>query len=179
VKRLTILVVIAHLVAACGIPLQDAPDTLDSEVRPVTAPPVAGAIGPSGGTIYLVANGGLAPVVRERTGDAAALLALLFLGPIPAEEQAGLRSAIPPSAMLLEVTVEGRNAVVDVSRPFAGIGGQEEILAVAQIVLTLTADVADAVTIELEGTPVAVPLPDGALATAPVGFDDYAELIEG
>ncbi len=176
-RRFLLFLAVAVVVAGCGIPLQDAPDAIDVAVRPVTPPPVDDTVDRSGGTIYLVGDGGLVTVDRERSTDAAALMALLFSGPTPVEEQSGLRSAIPPSAMVRDVVVTGRSAVVDVSRPFAAIGGQEEILAVAQIVLTLTTDLVDVVTIELEGAPVAIPLPDGVLATVPVGFADYAELI--
>jgi hypothetical protein len=177
-KRLLFGLTVVIIVAGCGIPLQDAPEAIDVAVRPVVPPAVDDTASPSGGTIYLVGERGLVAVDRERSTDVEALLALLFLGPTPAEEQIGLRSAIPPSAMVRDVVVDGRSAVVDVSQPFAAVGGEEEILAVAQIVLTLTTDLADLVTIELEGTPVAIPLPDGVLATLPVGFGDYVDLIE-
>ncbi len=100
-------------------------------------------------------------------------------GPVDAAPRFGARGAAAVCGGS-QFAVEGtqRSAVVDVSRQFAEIGGEEEILAIAQIVLTLTVKSVDRVSIELEGTPVAIPLPDGALATAPVGFSDYAALIE-
>lgn len=177
-RRLLLGLSVAVAVAGCGIPLQEAPEAIEVAVRPVTPRPVDDTGSRVGGTIYLVGERGLVAVDRERTADAEAAMALLFRGPTPAEEQSGLRSAIPPSAVVRDVAVTGRSAVVDVSQPFAAVGGEEEILAVAQIVLTLTTDLVDVVAIELDGTPVAVPLPDGVLATAPVGFADYAELIE-
>ena len=64
------------------------------------------------------------------------------------------------------------------------IGGREEILASAQLVLTLTATGVDRVAIHLEGLPVALPLPDGVLwtdqviLTDPVTFTDYQVLVD-
>ena len=177
-RRLLVCGLLGILLGACGIPLQGEPEAIDIQLRSVGTPAVTDTLGPADGTIYLVRGGGLVAVDRELSTDPAALMALLFRGPTTAEEQGGLRSAIPQSSTVRTVEVTGRSAVVDVSRQFAEIGGEEEILAIAQIVLTLTVKSADRVSIELEGTPVAIPLPDGALATAPVGFSDYAALIE-
>ncbi len=102
----------------------------------------------------------------------------LLAGPTAQEEAAGLRTAIPASSVVRQVSVAEGVATVDVSPEFAGVGGQEEIMAIAQLVLTLTARGVERVTIHLEGLPVALPLPNGVLVTDPVGFDDYQVLID-
>ncbi len=119
----------------------------------------------------------LVPAFRDAADDPLSLLELLLGGPTVSEEQGGLRSAIPPNTVVKGVEV-GRGAIaVDLSASFANIGGADEILAVGQIVATLTADTMRTVTILLEGSPVAVPLPDGALTTEPVRFSDYEVLL--
>lgn len=177
--RCLALAALAAAVAACGVPLQAEPEAIDLEIRPVDVPSAADPIGPIQGIVYLVRDGALVPVARESAGSPEATLALLLEGPTPAEERDGLRSAIPPNTEVLALEVVQDVTIVDVSEAFAGIGGSEEILAVGQIVLTLAPGAVRGVAISLAGAPVAIPLPNGALTTDPVSFDDYAALLEG
>ncbi len=175
-KRLLALVAVV-LLAGCGIPLQAEPEALDIEIRPVSLPPPADVVGPTPSTIYLVGQGGLEPVAREPVDGAEATVRLLLEGPTLPEERDGLRSAIPANTEVLGVEQIGGVAVVDLSAAFANIGGSEEILAVGQVVLTLSSGRRDRVRIHLDGSPVAIPLPNGALTTDPVTFADYRTLL--
>lgn len=172
-------VVVLAFVAGCGIPLQTTPDTIDVEVRSPAASPPAAGIGPGETAIYLVMDDALVPVRRDGVVDIEGLIGLLLAGPSAAEEQAGMRSAIPPNTALRSTEVTGNDIVVDLSRAFASFGGQEEILAVAQVVLTLTTAGLEGVLLELESEATPIPLQNGLLVTEPVGFDDYSALIGG
>lgn len=178
-KTLTRWMMVAVVVTACGVPLQATPDTIDAVVRPPAEAATVGSIGPGETAIYLVMDDSLVPVRRDGADDYEGLVGLLLGGPTPAEEQGGMRSAIPPSTDLHGVSVTGNDVVVDLSRAFASFGGREEILAVAQVVLTLTSAGADRVSLELDARTTPILLPNGSLATDPVGFDDYSELING
>jgi spore germination protein GerM len=58
------------------------------------------------------------------------------------------------------------------------LGGDEQLLAVAQLVCTLTARPGvGPVSFTLEGAPVDVPTGDGSLTSGPVSRDDYADLL--
>jgi spore germination protein GerM len=102
----------------------------------------------------------------------------LFEGTTEPEERASLRSAVPPGTRLIDLAVDGNTVRIDLNPAFASVGGEEETLAVAQIVLTATGTLGvDRVLFQLEGVPTAVPVAGGALSTAPVGADDYAPLV--
>jgi CheY-like chemotaxis protein len=133
-----------------------------------------------GASMYLVRGERLIPVTRDLPGppDLTAIVASLLDGPTDPEMRSQLRTAIPAGTRTLDVEVEGDIAYVDLSREFATVGGQEEILAIAQIVLTLTAvDGVEWVGFLLNGVATNVPLPDGALSEAPVAGRDYLELV--
>jgi spore germination protein GerM len=67
---------------------------------------------------------------------------------------------------------------IDLNRVFAAVGGEEEILAVAQIVLTATSiEGVDLVAFQLDGVPTDVPVASGALSVDPVGAADYSALV--
>lgn len=176
-RRWAAIVVAALLVGGCGIPLQASPEEIDVRVRTPPASPAEGSIGPGETAIYLVRDDTLVPVRREGGTDPETLIGLLLGGPSADEEQSGMRSAIPPNTLLRNVSRTGENVTVDLSRAFASFGGQEEILAVAQVVLTLTAAGVAGVSLELESEATPIPLPNGLLVIEPVGFADYAELI--
>jgi spore germination protein GerM len=94
-----------------------------------------------------------------------------------AELDAGLRSAIGPDSELRHVGTHEGVASVNLSPEFIGVGGEEQILAVAQIVFTATEATGVArVQFFLDGEPVAVPTESGTLVDTPVGRDGFNEL---
>lgn len=91
-----------------------------------------------------------------------------------------LRSAIPPATEVRGVTVDEGVVIVDLSQAFTLIGGDEEILAVGQVVLTLTSlDGVSGVLLSIEGNPVAAPVGEGALVSRPLTADDFVGPIGG
>lgn len=172
----------ALLIAACGIPVEAEPEMVDVEL----APP-AGNETPAPGelaevSLYLVRDNALVHVTRELPSPPS--LTSIFeslLGTVTDEErQANLRTAIPPGTATISLTEDGSVLRIDLNSEFAAVGGEEEILAVAQIVLTATSvEGVDQVAFHLEGVPTDVPVASGALSEDPVGAADYESLVIG
>jgi spore germination protein GerM len=179
-KRLALLAVVL-LAAGCGVPVESQP-------RPVTLPNRASQHAPSqpatAGTatqmLYLVKEGRLVPVTRavhaetDPTGQLHALLA----GPSDAEREKGLSSALLGTDLGLAVELRQRQAVVELATSLDGTGRTDDILALAQIVCTLTTSQAvDSVVFTRSGEQVEVPRADSSLTSAPLTAADYASLI--
>jgi spore germination protein GerM len=180
IRSLTSIVILCGLIVGCGVPVDEAPVAVEVEYEPASR--MAARAGESlvAASMYLVRGERLIPVTRDLPGppDLTAIVASLLDGPTDPEMRSQLRTAIPAGTRTLDVEVEGDIAYVDLSREFATVGGQEEILAIAQIVLTLTAvDGVEWVGFLLNGVATNVPLPDGALSEAPVAGSDYLELV--
>ncbi|MGK2929385.1 MAG: GerMN domain-containing protein [Acidimicrobiales bacterium] len=183
------VLVIAALVAGCGIEAEDDPRALRVGIdedrlsiddrRPGTAVEIATSI-------YLVTESGrLRPTVRrigvsqQPSTRLSSVLDELIDGPVAREAQDGLRSAVPATTDVLAVTVDGATAVVDLSSEFASIGGEQELLAVGQMVLTVTTfPGVRRVLLRLDGRPTDLPLPDGSFVDGPVVLRDYAGLLD-
>jgi len=179
VRRLG-LVFMAAVVAGCGIPFDAAPEAVEVEVA---------AVAEAGGhflgdlaavSIYLVRDASLVNVTRDL--PAPSTLEIVFdslLSPVTEPEQrSGLRTAIPRATEVLAIDEEGATLQVDLSQEFAAVGGEEEVLAVAQIVMTATSiEGIELVAFRLEGVPTDVPVANGALSDDPVGAEDYVSLI--
>lgn len=178
-RWLTVFVLV--LLAGCGIPVDDAPEAfILPEVGPaVDDLPTTGEL--AAVPLYLVGGEGLVRVTRDLPDpiEADVLIGSLLSGVTEPEDRSGLSSSIPSGTELLGLEVADRVATVDLSADFASVGGQQEILAIAQIVLTLTElDGIDGVVFELDGVRTDVPIADGALATVAVTLDDYRPLID-
>jgi spore germination protein GerM len=182
------LLVAALATAACGVPVQTRPVALTNGQLPAglthasTTTTLPGSAVPvSLVQVYFVAGDRL--VVRSRLvpspGSLPETLADLLAGPTPAESIAGIRTSIDPGTELLSERVTKDKVVLDLSSAFTNTGGPDQILSIAQLVYTATAVAGiNSVSFELQGSPVAVPLADGTLATDPVTRDAYAALVE-
>lgn len=179
-KRLLPVFLVMAL-TACGIPVDVAPETFSlEEVGPaIDDLPVAGEL--AAAPLYLVGDDGLVRVTRDLPVplDAEAVLGSLLAGVTEPEDRSGLSSSIPIGTELLEFGIVDAMATIDLSADFATVGGQQEILAVAQIVLTVTqSGEVGGVIFELDGVRTDVPTADGALATNAVTPADYESLIQ-
>lgn len=129
---------------------------------------------------YFLRDGFVGPVAREATGDGVASAAMegLLAGPSADEEQAGLATAIPDGTELLGVTITDGVATVDLSEEFGSGGGSASMMGrVAQVVFTLTQfPTVDAVSFEVEGTPVTELGGEGLLLAAPQTRADWEDL---
>jgi germination protein M len=92
----------------------------------------------------------------EPPSTARGSLEALLAGPDADAQQAGMTSAVPEGTQLLDVSVDGGNAVVDLSSEFVSGGGSLSMqLRAAQVVFTLTQfDTVDTVTFRIDGAEV-------------------------
>lgn len=174
------VVLLAVALAACGVPIESEPVIIDVEYEPPARVATTDAEGLVATQMFLVRSERLVPVTRDLPAGAspADVAGSLLDGPTLPEERSQLRTAIPVGTSLLGVEVVEGIAYVDLSREFASVGGEEEILAVAQIVLTLSAiEGVSAVGFLLDGVATNVPLPDGGLSEVPVTGEPYLALI--
>jgi hypothetical protein len=173
-SRALVLLVAAVLMAGCGVRPQDQPEQVITVAPPsVEAGADSRPVGPRL-TVFFVRDAVLAPV--QRTTDAAttvAALDLLVEGPTRAEVGTGIRTALAPEVVGVEQPFPDRVATVAVTRGFTGLTGGNQLLAVAQVVWTLTdLPTVAAVRFTVDGAPVEVPTDDG-LTDLPVDRDDY------
>ena len=179
----------AGALAGCGVPLDSGPHRLAAGDLPLglSAASTTTTEGPRSPRaaaviqVYLVAHDRLVArsrVIPSPTTASEAVVSLLA-GPTVPETLFGVRSAIPAGTSLLGVhLLRGGHAVVDLSADFAQTGGADQILAIAQVVYTVTSlpDVV-AISFELAGQPVEVPTAAGTLVSTPVGPLDYSSLL--
>jgi spore germination protein GerM len=178
------LLVTIALASACGVPQQRkaelvsqdrVPDALRTDAT-VAAPlvPITAPV-----DLWFVREGHLTTVQHSISGsrDAQAVVGELLAGPTDAERQDGLRSAIPNPSAIASVALTGGVVTVDLTQEFADIPAGDQLLAVGQLVLTLT-DLRGVglVSFTLAGAPAAVPLPDGDASTGTVSRDLYTSL---
>lgn len=174
------IVLLFLALVGCGVPMESEPDPIEVEAAadPDDERPVLGDL--SAVSMYLVRDDLLVPVTRDLPSPPTPKIVIdsLLSSVTEPEQRANLRTAIPPGTRALRVEVDGAVLRVDLSREFAAVGGEEEILAVAQIVLTGTSiDGVERVVFELEGVPTDVPVASGALSVDPVGASGYDSLI--
>lgn len=186
---LGVLLVLAVPLAGCGIPPDDGATLAQPEDVPfdlllpapsTTPPPVTGpATATDQATVFLVQGERLAPVDRQLPAPVSpeSVLEALATGPTDTEVALGLRTALLAPGLIRSVGIVGGIATVDLGLAFTEIGGRDQILALAQIVSTLTGlPGVGRVSFTLEGNPVGVPRGDGAITTDSVSRDDYAPL---
>lgn len=175
----TALVAAALLIAACGIPTDRHPTAVPGGVvRPALGPTLTTPTPAIRSTVFFVQAESLVPVARSTTRpDVQTVLEVLFSGPTETELAAGLRTAISSQTNVRSIRTEGSTAVIDLTPTFVEVGGEEQILALAQIVLTATASpgITD-VRFALEGQAVEVPRADGTLSSGPLRATDYESL---
>lgn len=167
------------LLGACGVPLDDsarvrAPEDVPYDLLSSTTTTAAASDAGQDTTVCLASDGTLFTVGRDRRG--ATLLDLVTRGPTEGESRLGLRSAMDDDA-ISSVTTENGTASVELGEEFAEMPGNQQLLAVAQVTCTLTAQPGIArVAFLLSGERVDVPVQGGSLVSRPVTRSDYARL---
>jgi hypothetical protein len=180
-SRISTMALLSMTVTACGIPDDREPALLPGGVvTPALAPREPGSSAPlTEVPVFLVQTEHLVEVVRRAAlGDLAGVLGRLLAGPKEEEFAAGIRTAIGPRTELRSALLHGDTATVDLSAAFVEVGGQEQILAVAQIVLTATSlPGIRQVRFLLEGQAVDVPRADGTLTSETLRRRDHEGLL--
>jgi hypothetical protein len=187
-RRLGLLVLpVVTVAAGCGIP----PDDHASLAQPGSVlydllgdSPAATATTQASAqtekaTLFLVQGERLAPVQRELPAPVSveAVLQALAAGPTTTEVQLGLRTALLAPGLMRSGGVSGGIATIDLGLPFTEIAGRDQIVALAQIVSTVTGlPGVGRARFTFDGQPVGILRGDGAVTTETVSRDDYATL---
>lgn len=182
---------LAVVVAACSVEPQSTPQVIDLSARELDVSIGSETEGADGATptirtatVYLVDEDDLlVPVAREVRStpeqELTAVVRALVDGPTDDEADSGLRSAVPPATTVLSASLDGTTVTVDLSASFASIGGTAELLAVGQLAVTATTfPGARAVRLRLDGTPIDLPLPNGALTDQAVTLRQFSALLD-
>jgi hypothetical protein len=171
---------------ACGVPADPAPrviprgdlpfELVDPEpTAPVpTTVPITESM-----SVYLVLDDRLVEVSRDTQSPPTPRLALaaLLAGPTAEEAAAGVRTAIGTASGVSTGEVQAGTVEVELGPSFEAAGGSEQVLAIAQIVYTLTAvPGVDGVDFTLEGRAVEVPRGDGTLTGEALRRDAFPNL---
>lgn len=181
-----LLGVSSMLVGACGVGPQRAPVALGPDELPAGLRADAQATTTSVAVtadvdVWLVRDGRMVRVRHEVEPPVTADVAVteLLAGPDDAEQARQLRSAIPDAEVVEGVVVSRGIASVAIGPGFTDIPASDQVLAVAQLVLTLT-DLRGVgrVAFTVADTAIAVPLPNGESTDQAVSRDDYLELVE-
>lgn len=189
-KRLLPGLLAALLVAACGVPGDDEPRPLDQQAVPfdLLAPTAESTTTTVPSmfadtvrvAVYLTnADGKLQSVRRPVTTPVTVGKVVEALLAGPSEEEASrLATAITSETKLL--SIEGPTdglVTIDLSRDVLDITGRQQILALAQVVWTVTAlPNVDRVLFEFDGEPSEVPNGNGTLTSSPLGRLSYRDL---
>lgn len=171
------------LATGCAVPAQDearqvrdeaVPFALLDPLAPPMVPPASGP-GSESVTLCFVRDGRLVMVSDELASPVDLRAALDALASPPAAAGPLLRTALTEPSIVREVRLLGGIARVDLLSRVSALPTDEQLLAIAQIVCTLTARPGvGQVSFTLEGARLAVPKGDGSLANSPVAQDDYA-----
>lgn len=176
----------AATLVGCGVPAGDrvetiAPEQLPQGLRPTDSTISAAPVDQEPIDVWLVRDE-LLVASRHRVDppvDPQKALDELLRGPTEAEQNRSLRSAIPDASAVLSAVVQGGVVTVALAPEFSDIPASDQLLAVGQIVLTLT-DLRGVgrVRFVVEEAQIAVPLPSGESSDQSVSRDDYLTLAE-
>jgi spore germination protein GerM len=186
-RLLLALVALAAVVglAACGVPTHDSASKVRTKDVPFgllnreNGTATSGDSGHEEVLVYFANNGRLVASSRrlEPPVTVQSALRALSAGPNQLETAAGLRSALPDKNTFGRVSLSDGTARVDLARPFTSLSSNDQIVALAQIVYTVTARPGvGLVRFTLLGAPTEVPRADGSLTAGRVSRDDYLAL---
>jgi Sporulation and spore germination len=169
--------------AGCGVTPEKRATPIDAPGGPfqalTSATPAPTSSGSVPETLFMIKDGALVPQVRHIAAESSVdeLIADLLAGPTEVESDKGLSSALV-GVNVLAVHVDSGLVTVDLAAPIAGSGRNDELLAYAQVVCTLTTrrDV-QMVTFTRAGKPIDVPRGDSSVSPGPLTAGDYANLI--
>ncbi len=173
------------LLAGCGFPQDRRATPVPEHELPIglrsdpTATTVPTSTEPA--TIWFVSGNRLVRVRHDVESPVSVTTVTneLLTGPSAAEQDGGLRSGLPDPTVVVDAELTRGTARVQLAPSFTEISPEDQILAVGQLVLTLTnLPGIGGVQFSLDGAPVAVPLPSGESSDQPVFRDDFIVLAE-
>ncbi len=182
------------VLAGCSLPVDDEARPVDVSKLPplLAAPPVSSAPGgsttsttPGPGSsstpysVWFIAGEGLDRATRwlELASSYTDVLGELAAGPTAEEiEDHSWRSALTPETVL-GVALSGGVATVDLDPGFSETVAIDQMLAIGQMVLTLTGYPGiGQLRLTIAGEPIQIPLPDGSQVERAVSREDFDEL---
>ncbi|MGI8755961.1 MAG: GerMN domain-containing protein [Acidimicrobiales bacterium] len=128
--------------------------------------------------IYLIRGGRVVPTLRavKKAARLLDVMDLLASGATRQERRLGLTSALAESAPVTKTSVSRGIATLDLARSFADIPADEQVLAIAQLVFTVTERPGiGRVRFTFDGHSIDVPRGDGALTVDALARDDFAK----
>jgi spore germination protein GerM len=173
------------LAGGCGVPLDDGARAADPEDVPygLVAVPTSTTVGvgePVAATVYLVHEDELVAATRnvDRPVDVGRLVQELARGLTPDEQSRGLRRAFGGTDLVTGVARSGSLCTIELSQDFERLPSREQVLALGQIVFTVTGlEGVEQVRFTRDQEVVDVPTGDASLIKRPVGRSDYVELL--
>jgi spore germination protein GerM len=171
--------------SGCGVSTQSTAETVDDSSVPFglldpDAPPIVPTSAPASTeevSLCFVADDLLTSVARVLEPPVSLRDAIVALAEPPAGEDS-LRTAVSDVSLVRDIQLANGIARVDLRESVSTLGADVQLLAVAQLVCTLTGRPGvGQVSFSVEGVPVDVPRGDGSLVSEPVSRDDYASLI--
>jgi hypothetical protein len=186
-KRVVVLLtaVVALALAGCGVASQDSAEKTDPREVPFglldrnRGAEVGDRSGDRDAVVFLTKDDRLVRTVRSLPPPVTldALLESLKQGPSSAELSDGVRSAVPDDNTFESAELSGGTALVDLGKPFTAASTEEQVLALAQIVFTLTARPGvGQVQFTIEDAAIEIPVGDGSVTSQPVSRDNYLTL---
>ncbi len=175
-------VAVVVTVAACGVPT----DRTATKVRARDVPfglldKNSGATTSTSGAervvIYLARDEKLVAVPRSIAQPVTldSLIVTLRKGPTSGEVSAGVRSALPAARSVRSVGIARDRATLELDRRFTTLSADDQVLALAQIVFTVTERPGvGQVRFTRDGAAIEVPRGNRSLTSARVTRDDYA-----
>lgn len=185
-RRALAAVVLALVLPACGVGAENGADRVDDEsvpfdlLAPPTVPePTTTTTSPPNTTtvqLFYVIDGALIEVDRELPPPVSPprLIAELGVGPTDRESRRGIITLLPEGSGVDGVRVVGGIASVELGDAFLAVGPDDQRLALAQLVFTLTGRPGvGRVMFKINGEPIDVPQGDGTLTSDSVSRDSY------
>jgi spore germination protein GerM len=183
-RALCTAVAVVSISAGCGVATSDDVEVADAEDVPfglLEPDRVPVALRPVNGAavvqLYLFDpdSSALVPVTRQvSAAGIEAVAAELEAGPTASESFLGLRSALSDIDAIEGADIDGSTALVDLGDSFTTLGGSDQIIAIAQLVYTVTERPnLDRLVVSVNGENVEVPRDDGTLTRDPLTRTDY------
>jgi spore germination protein GerM len=154
---------------------RDVPFTLLSLAPPTTGVPPTGHFV----TLYLAGASRLVATSRKLANPVTigAVLRALGEGPTSAQAAAGLESPLSIAAPLSVYSAAATHVTVDMSTSFTKLTEEDQVVAMAQLVYTLTLfPEITSVFVRIDDRRAKVPTDKGTLSGGPLGRGDYVEL---
>ena len=130
--------------------------------------------------LYFIAGQGLTTRVRVFDTQVDVPTAIAELAKVPQDDLATgeLTTGLGGGGVVDSISLVNRTAVVELGEVFANLAGNEQILVLGQIILTLTTNrLAKSVVFTQQGEQISVPDGNGEPQTRPLTRDDYRILL--